>query len=56
VVLAPHMGSATYDVRNTMALAVVDNLRAMVNGERPPDCVNPERFGEAPFPFTDRTG
>jgi glyoxylate reductase len=56
VVLAPHMGSATYDVRNTMALAVVDNLRAMVNGERPPDCVNPELFGEPPFPFTDRTG
>jgi glyoxylate reductase len=56
VVLAPHMGSATYDARNAMTLAVVENLKAMIDGVLPPGCVNPELFGEPAFEFTDRTG
>ena len=39
-----------------MALAVVDNLRAMVAGERAPNAVNPEVYGEAPIEQPDRLG
>jgi glyoxylate reductase len=56
VILTPHIGSATVDARTKMALAVVDNLRAMVNGERPPNVVNPEVYGEAPIEQPDRLG
>jgi len=56
VILTPHIGSATIDARKQMALAVVDNLRAMVNGEHAPGAVNPEVFGEAPIEQPDRLG
>jgi glyoxylate reductase len=56
VILTPHIGSATVDARTKMALAVVDNLRAMVNAERPPNVVNPEVYGEAPIEQPDRLG
>jgi glyoxylate reductase len=42
VVLAPHLGSATVEVREEMANIVVDNILAFVAGEIPPNCVNPE--------------
>lgn len=56
VILTPHIGSATHEAREEMALATVENLRAMVEGRRPPNIVNPEVFGEAPVPSSDRLG
>jgi len=56
VILTPHMGSATIEARTNMALAVVDNLRAMVDGERPPNVVNPEVYGDTPAVQPDRLG
>ena len=42
VVLTPHIGSATREVRDGMANIVVDNILAFLAGKRPPNCVNPE--------------
>jgi glyoxylate reductase len=46
VVLTPHIGSATKEARLTMSLAVVANLKAMIDGRRPPNLFNTEVFGE----------
>ncbi|MEM4672189.1 MAG: glyoxylate reductase [Sulfolobales archaeon] len=40
VVLAPHIGSATYETRLAMAQLVADNLIAFYKGEIPPTLVN----------------
>jgi glyoxylate reductase len=56
VILTPHIGSATVEARNAMSLAVVENLRAMVEGRRPPNIVNPEVLGEEPGERPDRLG
>lgn len=42
VVLAPHLGSATTEVREEMANIVVDNIEALLGGRTPPNCVNPD--------------
>lgn len=42
VVLNPHLGSATIEVREEMANIVVDNIEALLAGKTPPGCVNPE--------------
>jgi len=42
VVIVPHLGSATVEVREEMANIVVDNILALLDGKRPPNCVNPE--------------
>jgi glyoxylate reductase len=42
VVLTPHLGSAVMAVREQMANIVVDNILAILDGKRPPNCVNPE--------------
>jgi glyoxylate reductase len=42
VVLNPHLGSATVEVREEMASIVVDNIEALLAGRRPPNIVNPE--------------
>ena len=42
VVLAPHLGSATVEVREEMANIVADNILAFLEGKPPPNCVNPE--------------
>jgi glyoxylate reductase len=42
VVIVPHLGSATTEVREEMAGVVVDNIIALLEGRRPPNCVNPE--------------
>jgi glyoxylate reductase len=42
VVIVPHLGSATIEVREEMAGIVVDNILALLEGRRPPNCVNPE--------------
>jgi glyoxylate reductase len=39
VVLLPHMGSATYEGREAMGEKVIANVRAWVDGHRPPDQV-----------------
>jgi glyoxylate reductase len=42
VVLNPHLGSATVEVREEMANIVVDNIEALLSGRVPPNCVNPQ--------------
>jgi glyoxylate reductase len=44
VVLTPHLGSATPEVREEMAGIVVDNILAFLAGHRLPNCVNPQVF------------
>jgi glyoxylate reductase len=44
VVLTPHLGSATPEVREAMANIVVDNILALLDGKRLPNCVNPQIF------------
>jgi glyoxylate reductase len=45
VVLNPHLGSATVEVREEMANIVVDNIEALFVGRTPPNCVNPQVLG-----------
>ena len=45
VVLTPHIGSAEIELRARMAHVVVDNILAVMDGRRPPNCVNPEIYG-----------
>ena len=45
VVLNPHLGSATVEVREEMANIVVDNIEALLVGRMPPNCVNPQVLG-----------
>lgn len=45
VVLTPHLGSAVVDLREEMAMIVVENIFAIIEGRRPPNCVNPEIYG-----------
>jgi glyoxylate reductase len=56
VILTPHIGSANVEAREAMSLAVVDNLRAMIEGRRPPGVVNPEIYGEESGQRLDRLG
>jgi glyoxylate reductase len=44
VVLTPHLGSAVGDLREQMAHVVVDNIQAVIRGERPPNLHNPEVY------------
>jgi len=44
VVLTPHLGSATPEVREEMANIVVDNILAFIGGHKLPNCVNPHVF------------
>lgn len=45
-VLAPHIGSATQTSRRDMATLAARNLLAMLDGKKPPTCLNPELFEE----------
>jgi glyoxylate reductase len=45
VVLTPHLGSAVAELRDVMANIVVDNIVALLDGRKPPNCVNPAVFG-----------
>jgi glyoxylate reductase len=40
VVCTPHMGSAVRELRESMANVVVDNVLAILEGRRPPNCWN----------------
>lgn len=44
VVVTPHIGSAVSELREEMALLVADNILAIIQGRRPPNCVNPEIY------------
>jgi len=46
VVLVPHLGSATAEVREEMANIVVDNIEALLGARVPPNCVNPQVLGK----------
>ena len=43
IVLIPHMGSATMEGRIDMGEKVIINIRAFVDGHRPPDRVLPQK-------------
>jgi D-3-phosphoglycerate dehydrogenase len=45
VVLTPHLGSAVTELREAMANVVVDNITAVLEGRRPPNCWNREIYG-----------
>lgn len=42
VVLAPHIGSGSYETRLKMCMMAAENLLAWLKGGRPPNLVNPE--------------
>ncbi len=42
VVLLPHLGSATHEARGKMAELAARNLLAVMAGQTPPHCVNPQ--------------
>jgi glyoxylate reductase len=44
VALTPHMGSAVAALREAMANVVADNVVAVAEGRRPPNCYNPEVY------------
>lgn len=44
VVLTPHLGSAVTELRESMANVVVDNIMAVLEGRRPPNCWNAEIY------------
>ncbi len=44
VVLSPHIGSGVHELREAMANLVVDNILAVLDGKRPPNCWNPEIY------------
>lgn len=44
VVLVPHIGSGSVETRQKMAEMAAANLLAMLKGQRPENCVNPEVF------------
>jgi len=43
-VLVPHIGSATHETREAMALRAVNNILAVIRGEVPPNILNPEIY------------
>ncbi len=45
VVVLPHVGSATAETRLKMATLAAENLLAALDGQRPPNVVNPEVYG-----------
>ena len=44
IIIAPHIASASYQTRDKMATMAAANLIAGLNGERLPDCVNPQVY------------
>ena len=46
VLLVPHIGSATDETREKMALVAVNNILAVIRGEIPPNILNPEIYGK----------
>lgn len=46
VVLTPHVGSGVRELREAMANLAVDNILAVLEGRRPPNCWNPEIYDD----------
>lgn len=46
VILLPHIGSASLETRTKMGLIAAENLLAYFNGQRLPNCLNPEVFDQ----------
>jgi len=44
VVLLPHLGSATHETRENMAIVAATNVIEALNGRKPPHLVNPEAY------------
>jgi len=44
VVIVPHVGSATIETRVKMGIMAVENIIQALQGEIPPNCINPEVF------------
>jgi glyoxylate reductase len=44
IIVIPHIGSASIKTRNKMATMAAENLIAGLNGERLPNCVNPQVY------------
>ncbi|MBI1724779.1 MAG: D-glycerate dehydrogenase [Candidatus Tectomicrobia bacterium] len=44
VVLLPHLGTSTAEARRAMAERVIRNVRALAQGRRPPDLLNPKAW------------
>ena len=42
VVIVPHIASATLETRLAMGKIVTDNVLAVLNGQAPITCINPE--------------
>ena len=47
VVLTPHLGSAVGELREFMAHVVVDNILAVLDERKPPNCWNAEIYGSS---------
>jgi D-3-phosphoglycerate dehydrogenase / 2-oxoglutarate reductase len=45
VVLTPHIGGASYNVEANHAQMMADGVAAILNGEKPKNCINPEVLG-----------
>jgi D-3-phosphoglycerate dehydrogenase len=45
VVLTPHIGGATYDTEANHSLLIAKGIQAILAGEKPTNCVNPEVLG-----------
>ncbi len=44
IIIAPHIGSASFQTRDRMAIMAAANLIAGLKGERLPNCVNPQIY------------
>jgi glyoxylate reductase len=44
IIIAPHIASASFQTRDKMAMMAAANLIAGLNGERLPNCVNPQVY------------
>ena len=45
MILAPHNGDATWDVRGPRAVSVAKAMIQLMRGERPATLLNPEIYG-----------
>jgi glyoxylate reductase len=50
LIVAPHIASATFGTRDAMARICATNLLAGLNGQRLPECVNPEVYNRVAKP------
>jgi glyoxylate reductase len=44
IIIAPHIGSASFQTRTKMAIMAAENLIAGLKGDRLPNCVNPQVY------------